>query len=69
MGGEDVKKLRNGLKLSRAEFASQFGISKETVRQWACGRRFPSEAARVLISVIANSPEAVRKVVGATSAI
>jgi len=67
MGGEDIRKLRESLKLTRPEFASQFGLNAATLRQWEYGRRLPNEAARVLLSVISCSPEAVKKAISITS--
>jgi putative transcriptional regulator len=55
----DVKKVRESLKLSQAEFALKFGFSLGTLRQWEQGRRHPDGAARVLLTVIKRSPKAV----------
>ena len=55
----DVKKVRESLRLSQAEFALKFGFSLGTLRQWEQGRRHPDGAARVLLTVIKREPEAV----------
>ena len=59
--GIDVKKLREKLKMSQAEFALKFGFSLGTLRQWEQGRRLPDGPARVLLTVISHSPVAVEK--------
>ncbi len=57
----DVRKIRKGLKLSQAEFAARFGLSAATVRDWEQNRRRPEGAARVLLHVITQEPDAVRR--------
>ena len=57
----DVKKLREGLGMSQAEFALRFGFSRGTLQQWEQGRRYPDGAARVLLTVISHSPDMVTK--------
>lgn len=58
----DVQVLRARLGMSQAEFAAAFGVSVATVRNWEQGRRIPRGPARVLLSVIDQEPEAVRRV-------
>lgn len=55
----DVKKVRDNLNMSQAEFAMKFGFSLGTLRQWEQGRRHPDGAARVLLTVIKRDPKAV----------
>jgi len=57
----DVKKVRESLKLSQAEFAMKFGFSLGTLRQWEQGRRYPDGPARVFLTVIKHEPNAVNK--------
>jgi putative transcriptional regulator len=57
----DVKQLREGLGMSQPEFALRFGFSLGTLRQWEHGRRYPDGSARVLLTVISHSPEAVKE--------
>jgi putative transcriptional regulator len=57
----DVRKIRRGLKLTQAEFAARFGLSAATVRDWEQNRRRPEGAARVLLHVIKQEPDAVRR--------
>ena len=55
----DVATLRRRLKLSQAQFASRFGFNVATVRNWEQGRVVADGPARVLLTVIANEPQAV----------
>jgi len=55
----DVAFLRSRLKLSQAEFATRFGFSVATVRNWEQGRVLADGPARILLAVIANEPQAV----------
>ena len=55
----DVAMLRRRLKLSQAAFASRFGFSVATVRNWEQGRVLADGPARVLLAVIASEPQAV----------
>ena len=57
----DVKSIRTGLGLTQAEFASRFGFSLGTLRNWERGHRRPEGAARAFLTVIARQPEAVMK--------
>lgn len=63
----DVKKLREGLRMSQPEFALKFGFNLGTLRQWEQGRRYPDGAARVLLTVISHSPEIVYEALEAVS--
>lgn len=55
----DVATLRRRLKLSQAQFASRFGFNVATIRNWEQGRVVADGPARVLLTVIANEPQAV----------
>ena len=55
----DVAALRRRLRLSQARFANRFGFSVATVRNWEQGRVLADGPARVLLTVIANEPNAV----------
>jgi putative transcriptional regulator len=57
----DVRKIRKRLKLSQGEFAAKFGIPAATLRDWEQNRRKPEGAARVLLKVIKEEPEAVSR--------
>ena len=60
---ESVTAIRSSLKLSQHAFASAFGISVATLRNWEQGRRQPTGAARVLLRVAAKHPKAVLEAV------
>jgi len=55
----DVAFLRRRMKLSQAEFATRFGFSVATVRNWEQGRVLADGPARILLAVIAKEPQAV----------
>ncbi len=59
----DVCAIRSRFGLSQEKFASLIGISVATLRNWEQGRRKPEGAARVLLRVAAQHPEAVLDVV------
>lgn len=59
----DVKRIREGYKLSQAQFAAFMGISVGTLRNWEQGRRAPEGPARVLLRVAERHPRAVWDVV------
>ena len=54
-------RARQNLGLSQNAFASVFGVSPATVKNWEQGRRKPSGPAKVLLMVIAREPEAVKR--------
>ncbi len=60
----DVRRLRESVHVSQAEFAQMIGVSTATVRNWEQGRRSPQGPARALLRVFEKSPKAV---VGALS--
>jgi putative transcriptional regulator len=55
-----VKIIRRALKLTQEEFARDFGIPLDTVRDWEEGRKQPDQAERSYLFVIASEPDAVR---------
>lgn len=57
----DVRAIREKLRLSQSEFAARFGFTASAVRQWEQGRRYPHGPARVLLTIIAREPNAVRR--------
>ncbi len=64
----DVRAIRDRLGLSRRAFADRFGLAVTAVRDWEQGLRRPDPAARVLLLVIARSPETVAETVAAARA-
>lgn len=57
----DVKAIRAAMGLSQREFAAAFGFELAAVRNWEQRRRYPEGPARVLLTVIAREPDAVRR--------
>jgi putative transcriptional regulator len=55
----DVKKTRQKLNMTQKTFAETFGFSLQAVKYWESNRREPEAAAKVLLNVIAYSPETV----------
>ena len=62
-GSINVRAIRGRLGLSRPAFAERFGLAVSAVRDWEQGLRRPDPAARVLLMVIARSPEIVAQTV------
>jgi putative transcriptional regulator len=56
-----VRALRKKLNLTQEEFAARFHLPLGTVRDWEQGAHRPDKAAQVLLTVIANDPEAVAR--------
>jgi putative transcriptional regulator len=61
----DVAMLRERLCLSQAAFARSFGLDVTAVQAWEQGRRRPDRTARILLTVIAREPNAVRRALAA----
>jgi putative transcriptional regulator len=59
----DVKAIRKKTGMSQQRFCATFGISIGTLRHWEQGLRTPRGAARVLLKVVDQNPEAVIKAV------
>ncbi len=58
----DVKAIRGRTGLSQVAFAGRYGFSPDCIREWEQGRRRPERAARTLLMVIDQEPEAVERV-------
>ena len=54
-----VKKIREKLHKSQAEFAYMIGVSIDTLQNWEQGRRKPEGPALALLRVAEMSPETV----------
>src|SRR3954465_4511401 len=57
----DVKEIRKRVKMSQAEFARAYGLSKRALQEWEQGGRQPDSAARAYLTVIARQPAVVRR--------
>jgi len=55
----EIRKIRVGMGLSRAEFARKFALDARALQDWEQGRRKPDRAARAYLKVIAHKPKAV----------
>jgi putative transcriptional regulator len=56
---EKVAAARRKLRLTQAEFSTLLGVSRRTLENWEQGRRSPTGAARVLISIAESHPRMV----------
>lgn len=61
----DVKAIRRRVKMSQAEFARAYCISKRAIQEWEQGGRQPDSAARAYLTVIAKEPAVVRRALAA----
>lgn len=59
----EVAKVRQTLNLTQEAFASLLGIGLATLRSWEQGKREPSGAARMLITIALKHPEVLREAV------
>ena len=57
----NVKKIREMLHLTQAEFSAYFGISERTLQQWEQHRSEPGALARNFLRVIERNPKAVQQ--------
>jgi len=57
----DVKAIRKRVKMSQAEFARAYGLTKRALQEWEQGGRQPDSAARAYLTVIAKEPAVVRR--------
>ena len=58
----DVRAIRKRFALSRAKFATRFGLDPRAIQDWEQGRRAPDRAARILLMVIEAQPGVVEDV-------
>ncbi len=57
----NVKSIRSATKQTQEGFARTYGFSVASVKDWEQGRRQPERAARLLLAIIANEPETIRR--------
>jgi putative transcriptional regulator len=60
----DVRAIRKRVRMSQAEFARVYGISKRALQEWEQGGRQPDSAARAYLTFIAKEPAVVRRALG-----
>ncbi|WP_064429274.1 helix-turn-helix domain-containing protein [Rickettsia sp. Tenjiku01] len=58
----DAHEARDKLKLTQQQFATTFGVSVATLRNWEQGRRLPTGAAKLLLKIIEKEPNVVKRV-------
>lgn len=58
----DIREIRRTFGQSRWQFARMMGISRETLRNWELGRRFPQGPARSLLRIARADPDVVASV-------
>ncbi len=58
----DVQEARDQLQLTQKQFATTFGVSIATLRNWEQKRRLPTGASKVLLKIIQKEPEIVKRV-------
>lgn len=51
---------RNRVGMSQGEFAKLLGVSVRTLQDWEQGRREPSGAAKTLLRIASQNPDAVK---------
>jgi putative transcriptional regulator len=61
--GREIRRLRNRLGLSQAEFAATYGIPLANLRQYEIARHMPPPAVRAYLKVIAAEPEVAARAV------
>jgi putative transcriptional regulator len=54
-----LRALRHKLNLTQEQFAKRFQLPLGTIRDWEQGAHRPDKAAQILLTVIANDPDAV----------
>ena len=54
--GEEIKKIRNDIKMTQAIFAQFLGVSPKTVEAWEAGRNEPDGPARRILSMVQADP-------------
>ena len=65
MPASKIKEIRKRYSKSTKAFEKRFGIPASTMNNWEQGRRKPDPAARLLLKVIDQSPDAVERAVQA----
>ena len=58
----DVRGIRKKFGQTRGQFADMIGISRETLRNWERGRRWPVGPSRALLRIAAADPDVVAAV-------
>lgn len=59
----DVKGIRNELGMTQEEFSAFYGFKLSALRNWEQGRRRPDRSARLLLAIIEQEPQVIRKII------
>lgn len=59
---EEIKRIRNGIGLSQEAFAERYGLNLDSLRKWEQNRATPEQAAVMVLRMVENSPEDVRRI-------
>ena len=59
--------IREKERITQEAFAKRYGFTASAVRDWEQGRRRPERSARILLALIRDESEAVRRVVRNTA--
>ena len=57
MTPDEIRAIRENLKMSQSVFALVIGVSKKKVESWESGRYKPDGAARRLITILQKDPD------------
>jgi DNA-binding transcriptional regulator YiaG len=57
VGEQDVKAIRENLRLSQSEFANLIRVNTRTLQNWEQHRRRPSGPAAALLKIVAVAPQ------------
>jgi len=57
----DIRAIRGRTGLSQMKFATRYGFSVDSLRNWEQGRRRPDPAARAYLMIIEREPAAVER--------
>jgi putative transcriptional regulator len=57
----DVRKIREGMGMSQAQFADYFGFSVRTLQEWEQWRSVPRGVAKNFLVLLQREPDMVRK--------
>ena len=63
-GPESVRELRTRSKKSQSEFARMLNINIDTLQGWEQGRRKPAGPAIALLTLFAQEPKVVERILG-----
>ena len=57
----DVRKIREHLNMTQADFSETFSIPIPTLKKWEAGKRVPEGPAKAYLMVIDKNPSAVKR--------